>query len=453
MRATVRLWVGVLVVGCLGLTGGPAAAAAANTPSWTWGPPSPVGPATGFTALSCPSLRLCVASAGSGVELSGDPMNAAPAWRETSLPFETSDIACPNDHLCVGLGEPVITNQVVVTTAPTGPASAWRVSSLPLQDTEGTIGLACPSRALCVIAGHGLGSSPFLLTSTSPGTGPWVRTTLQPPPCTPSSCRQDEYLTDVACPTTHLCVVPDSNGNVFTSTHPTAGAGAWSAGYANSPGYGGLSNLSCPSVSLCVATADRQLQVSTDPSRGGASWRPAETSFAVNWLDCPMIDYCLGAPPDAFPYAAARPAAGSAAWQATEIDPAGALVAVDCPSRVRCVAVDDAGNALVGVGRIAPDRAAPRPTVTGLPRVGRRLSTTTGRWSSDAPPAGYAYRWERCVGRRCSAIRGAIRATYRVRRADLGRRLRVRVTAFDAVGSTDAYSRMTATVTGTGAKG
>ena len=155
--------------------------------------------------------------------------------------------------------------------------------------------------------------------------------------------------------------------------------------------------------------------MSTDPSRGGASWRPAETSFAVNWLACPMTDYCLGAPPDAFPYAAARPAAGSAAWQPTEIDPAGALVAVDCPSRVRCVAVDDAGNALVGVGRGCRDKC-----VTALrlamhrshARVGRRLSTTTGGWSSDGPPAGYAYSWERCVGRRCSAIRGALRATW-----------------------------------------
>lgn len=63
------------------------------------------------------------------------------------------------------------------------------------------------------------------------------------------------------------------------------------------------------------------------------------------------------------------------------------------------------------------------PSVSGVARAGRTLRAAAGTWVGD--PTDLAFRWLR-GGR---AIAGATRATYRVRPADAGRSLRVRVRA------------------------
>ncbi|MGH2832844.1 MAG: hypothetical protein ACRDK2_08715, partial [Solirubrobacteraceae bacterium] len=68
------------------------------------------------------------------------------------------------------------------------------------------------------------------------------------------------------------------------------------------------------------------------------------------------------------------------------------------------------------------------------------LSVSTGSWS--ASPTSYAYQWEACsdAGSRCAAITGAIGASYTPGSADVGKTLRVLVTATAAGGSSSAYS-------------
>lgn len=67
-----------------------------------------------------------------------------------------------------------------------------------------------------------------------------------------------------------------------------------------------------------------------------------------------------------------------------------------------------------------------RPTVSGSPRYGKKLTGHTGRWT---PPAeSYAYRWLRDG----TPIGGADGRHYRVRSADVGHRLSFRVTAVSA---------------------
>jgi hypothetical protein len=83
------------------------------------------------------------------------------------------------------------------------------------------------------------------------------------------------------------------------------------------------------------------------------------------------------------------------------------------------------------------------PGVTGSATEGAALTATTGTWSGS--PA-YAYRWRRCngtTGLGCADIPGATGSTYTVRAADLGSRIRVRVTATEGVKSTDATSAAT----------
>lgn len=68
-------------------------------------------------------------------------------------------------------------------------------------------------------------------------------------------------------------------------------------------------------------------------------------------------------------------------------------------------------------------RATARPRVTGTARVGGQLRSTAGAWSEKS--VSVRYQWLRSG----KPIRGATRATYRLQRADVSKRVSVRVTA------------------------
>jgi hypothetical protein len=86
-------------------------------------------------------------------------------------------------------------------------------------------------------------------------------------------------------------------------------------------------------------------------------------------------------------------------------------------------------------------KLAGEPVVTGTAAVGRTLQATTGNWDNN--PTKYAYAWERCDNGQpstCDAIKGATHATYKLVDDDLGKDIRVVVTASNADGSTSAES-------------
>ena len=87
---------------------------------------------------------------------------------------------------------------------------------------------------------------------------------------------------------------------------------------------------------------------------------------------------------------------------------------------------------------VAPVNVNP-PTVTGTARVGEVLTAHNGTW--DNAPTSYRYRWLRCnqLGNSCVLL-AADGPTYRLGQDDVGRTMRVRVTAVNADGSTNARS-------------
>ena len=105
---------------------------------------------------------------------------------------------------------------------------------------------------------------------------------------------------------------------------------------------------------------------------------------------------------------------------------------------------DDGGASPAG----SAPAAVARPTISGTARVGRTLTATRGRWQG--APAGFAYRWQRCDadGGRCSGISRARRRTYAVSNRDVGRRLRVVVSATNAGGSVSSASNATRIIGG-----
>ena len=95
----------------------------------------------------------------------------------------------------------------------------------------------------------------------------------------------------------------------------------------------------------------------------------------------------------------------------------------------------------------APANTAP-PGLSGTPRDGSVLSSSNGAWSGSAPMA-YARQWLRCDDdtlASCSAIASATGATYTATESDVGKRLRVRVTATNGVSGASAESAPTIAV-------
>jgi len=111
---------------------------------------------------------------------------------------------------------------------------------------------------------------------------------------------------------------------------------------------------------------------------------------------------------------------------------------------------------LIPAGGSAGSRTAPvntrEPVVSGTTIQGRLLTTSNGTWSGTTPLA-FSYRWLRCDstgggpnGVTCSTISNAAGSSYRLRAADVRHRIRSRVTASNADGSSSANSNATGTI-------
>lgn len=78
------------------------------------------------------------------------------------------------------------------------------------------------------------------------------------------------------------------------------------------------------------------------------------------------------------------------------------------------------------------------PVLSGVAKVGQRLSVTTGNWTY--APTGYAYHWLRCsaTGFSCVSIASATKSSYKVTARDAGHTLKAKVTATNAAGYASA---------------
>ncbi len=97
------------------------------------------------------------------------------------------------------------------------------------------------------------------------------------------------------------------------------------------------------------------------------------------------------------------------------------------------------------VGALPPTNSAP-PTLFGQAVVGRTLSASTGSWSGGQPLA-YTYEWQVCEGGgECSSLVGATGSSYTLGSEQVGKSVRVIVTATNSVASAAATSSSSAAV-------
>jgi autotransporter family porin len=104
-----------------------------------------------------------------------------------------------------------------------------------------------------------------------------------------------------------------------------------------------------------------------------------------------------------------------------------------------------AGTSVAGRLRAPHNRVAPK--IAGAFLSGQTVSALHGRWSNR--PTRFRYAWQSCnrAGRSCARVRGARRPRYVIGSDQVGRRLRVVVTAFNRAGHGSARSRPTVVVT------
>jgi len=92
-----------------------------------------------------------------------------------------------------------------------------------------------------------------------------------------------------------------------------------------------------------------------------------------------------------------------------------------------------------------------KPAISGTAQVGQTLTASQGSWTSDTT-ATFTYQWLACdaQGNNCANIVNATNQTYAVQSGDVGKKIRVTVTAKNASGSTSETSAQTGTVTTAG---
>jgi hypothetical protein len=94
----------------------------------------------------------------------------------------------------------------------------------------------------------------------------------------------------------------------------------------------------------------------------------------------------------------------------------------------------------------APQNTVP-PSISGAAARGSTLAASSGTWSGTTPFT-FTYQWRRCnsSGASCDPVAGATASTYTLGGSDVGDRLRITVTATNAVGSATAQSAATEVV-------
>jgi hypothetical protein len=172
---------------------------------------------------------------------------------------------------------------------------------------------------------------------------------------------------------------------------------------------------------------------------GEGSWSNAPTSYAYQWLRCngggnSCVDIASATQKTYTLAAADEGHAIKVKVTATNADGASS-------------AESAATAAVASATASGAPKLTDRPIISGTPTVGHTLTTDQGSWTGN--PTAFGYQWQHCDADNlvaCTNIPGATAAAYLLHTSDLGYRMRVRVTARNAKGSTTATSATTAVV-------
>lgn len=250
----------------------------------------------------------------------GSPGLPALAWSSMAngLGMSSEDVSCASENLCVFAGEvtPPQPGQqipaVAVTTGPFTPHSSvvGTTTTFPPSSSASYSYVACAGPALCVLS-----SVDGVYVTTDPTAAHW---TLEVAPSPAYNFGQ------VSCPTVSFCAVATGSG-VLVSASPSSGSSAWAYIEVGPLGQA----ISCPSPKLCVAggygdaTIGGWIGTSTNPLVA-ASWHGGPTphpqfaqhsgQYGVTGISCPTTSFCVAAVSAGEPLISTDPAGGVGTW-------------------------------------------------------------------------------------------------------------------------------------------
>ena len=269
-------------------------------------------------------------------------------------------VSCPSTGFCAAVDGD---GKVLTSTDPLG-GHTWTATTV--DPGESLVSVSCPSASLCV-AVDDAGNA---VTSTDPAAGPsaWTTSRIDNDVTTTGA---HATLDDVSCPSVSLCVAVDNAGNVVSTANPTGGPSAWSASAVS--GATGLAAISCPSKSLCIATGGSTMVVSTSPAAGVQAWAQSPFRYALQRISCTGVSLCVAADQNGDVLTSNDPAGGGPTWKATHVELYG-IQAATCSPSSWCFALDGVGNFLLGrQPSLSELLAQPLQSLASPSRAARRI--------------------------------------------------------------------------------
>ncbi len=368
------------------------------------------GPAH-YAAVACALVSQCTAVDETGDEVTFDPRSAAVLSVATVDPGAQAvyALACPSDKQCTAVD--LAGN--AVTFNPRLPASSSSRRLTPNNDA--LLGIACPTTDQCTAVDQDRyeitfdpgksGGRRHVLLGTELGTG----------------------ITGLACGSATRCVVVDGAGEAV-GFNPRSPGKPKPVQVLNDSAVG----VVCPSASECVLASSGGERVTFALStataapilKQGAISNARVDTAQPTALACPDSTYCLLV--DSTGRAVEFDPGGSGATTTSVIATGESLSGVACATPALCVAVDSAGDAFSGAGKLPRTPVATRrPRVSGVALQGNLLRGSARGWSGVR--TSLSLQWLRCSrrGRSCYSIPGATALSYRLTAADAGHRLRL----------------------------
>ena len=249
-----------------------------------------------LTAVSCPSGTVCIAVGGS-FSPTGSP-TLAERWNGTSWSIQAtpnptgaqssqlSGISCTSPTACTAVGNYTDSTGTQRTLAERWNGTTWSIEKTPNPagaTASGLSGVSCTAATACTAVGEFTDSSGTqqTLAEAWSATGWSVQTTVNPSGATASA------LTGVSCRSATACTAvgnsTDSSGTQTTLAESWNGT-RWAVQTTPEPSgaaAGGLTGVSCTSVSACTAVGDytdaHGIQLTLAEGWNGTTWAVQST--------------------------------------------------------------------------------------------------------------------------------------------------------------------------------
>ena len=215
-------------------------------------------------------------------------------------------------------------------------------------------------------------------------------------------------LSGISCPSSSLCVASGANGSVATSIAPTSGRSTWTLADVDGSDY--LTAVACPTPQMCIAMDPvGHVALSSNPSGGPGTWALASAPSGATSLSCPTAGFCAAAAAG-YVYVTSDPAGGASGWTAAAGGDQGpecgkyggtsdclpASMVVSCPSIAFCAAGDSYGLSISTTDPLGGSTA----WQGGGPSAGEydALSCPSGSLCVGSCPPGFGFNGQDCAG-------------------------------------------------------